>query len=78
MTLTGDAISAERAYDLGLVNAVVTPDEVLDTAVALAERIAANGPLGVAAVKELVRLGVSDAAACPGAPGRVATRGVQQ
>jgi enoyl-CoA hydratase len=62
MTLTGDAISAERAYDLGLVNAVVTPDEVLDTAVALAERIAANGPLGVAAVKELVRLGVSDAA----------------
>jgi enoyl-CoA hydratase/carnithine racemase len=62
MTLTGDAISAERAYDLGLVNAVVKPDEVLDTAVALAERIAANGPLGVAAVKELVRLGVSDAA----------------
>lgn len=62
MTLTGDTISAERAYDLGLVNAVVTPDEVLDTAVALAERIAANGPLGVAAVKELVRLGVSDAA----------------
>jgi enoyl-CoA hydratase len=62
MTLTGDAISAERAYDLGLVNAVVTPDEVLGTGVALAERIAANGPLGVAAVKELVRLGVSDAA----------------
>ena len=62
MTLTGDAISAERAYDLGLVNAVVTPDEVLGTSVALAERIAANGPLGVAAVKELVRLGVSDAA----------------
>jgi enoyl-CoA hydratase len=62
ITLTGDAISAERAYDLGLVNAVVTPDEVLGTSVALAERIAANGPLGVAAVKELVRLGVSDAA----------------
>jgi enoyl-CoA hydratase/carnithine racemase len=61
MTLTGDAISAERAHDLGLVNAVVTPDEVVGTAVALAERIAANGPLAVAAVKELVRLGVSDA-----------------
>lgn len=61
MTLTGDPISAERAYELGLVNAVMPPDEVLATAVALAQRIAANGPLGVAAVKELVRLGVSDA-----------------
>jgi enoyl-CoA hydratase/carnithine racemase len=62
MALTGDAISAVRAYDLGLVNAVVKPDEVMETALARAERIAANGPLGVAAVKELVRLGVSDAA----------------
>jgi enoyl-CoA hydratase/carnithine racemase len=60
MALTGDAITAERAYDLGLVNAVVRPDEVMGTALARAERIAANGPLGVAAVKELVRLGVSD------------------
>jgi len=62
MTLTGDAISAERAYDLGLVNAVVPPDEVLPRAVTMAERIAANGPLGVRAVKELVRLGISDPA----------------
>ena len=62
MALTGDAISAERAYDLGLVNAVVPPDEVLPRALALAERIAANGPLGVRAVKELVRLGISDPA----------------
>lgn len=62
MTLTGDVIDAERAYELGLVNAIATPDEVIGTAVAFAERIAANGPLGVAAVKELVRLGVSDAA----------------
>jgi enoyl-CoA hydratase/carnithine racemase len=62
MTLTGDSISAERAYDLGLVNEVVPPDEVMTRAVAMAERIAANGPLGVAAAKELVRLGVSDPA----------------
>jgi len=60
MTLTGDSISAERAYDLGLVNAVVPPAEVLPRALAFAERIAANGPLGVRAVKELVRLGISD------------------
>jgi enoyl-CoA hydratase/carnithine racemase len=62
MTLTGEAITAERAYELGLLNAVVAPDDVMQTAVAVAERIAANGPLAVAAVKELVRLGVSDPA----------------
>jgi enoyl-CoA hydratase/carnithine racemase len=62
MTLTGDSISAARAYELGLVNAVVAPDEVLDAAVAIAERIAANGPIAVTAIKELVRLGVADPA----------------
>jgi enoyl-CoA hydratase len=62
IALTGDSIDAERACALGLVNAVVPPDEVLATALGFAERIAANGPLGVAATKELVRLGVTDAA----------------
>jgi enoyl-CoA hydratase/carnithine racemase len=61
IALTGDTIDAERAGALGLVNAVVPPDEVLPTALGFAERIAANGPLGVAATKELVRLGVTDA-----------------
>ncbi len=60
MTLTGDLIGAERAHDIGLVNAVVPPGEVVDSAVAVAERIAANAPLAVAAVKELVRLGIAD------------------
>ena len=60
MALTGEPISAQRAYDLGLVNTVVPPDAVLETATTVAERIAANGPLAVAAAKELVRLGVSD------------------
>jgi enoyl-CoA hydratase/carnithine racemase len=41
---------------------VVPPDEVLTAALGYAERIAANGPLGLAAVKELIRLGVSDPA----------------
>jgi enoyl-CoA hydratase len=61
MTLTGDSIDAGRAYELGLANAVVAPDEVFATALAYAERIAANGPLGVRATKELVRLSVTDA-----------------
>jgi enoyl-CoA hydratase/carnithine racemase len=62
IALTGDSIDAERALALGLVNAVVAPDQVLTTALQFARRIAANGPLGVAATKELVRLGVTDAA----------------
>jgi len=60
MALTGDSIDAARAYALGLVNEVVAPEDVLDAAVSLAERIAANGPLAVAATKELVRLALTD------------------
>jgi enoyl-CoA hydratase/carnithine racemase len=60
MTLTGDLVDAARAREIGLVNAVVPADEVLATALGYAERIAANAPLGLAATKELVRLGVSD------------------
>lgn len=60
MTLTGDSIGAARAYEVGLVNTVVSPGDVLATALAFAERIVANAPLGLAACKELVRLGVSD------------------
>jgi enoyl-CoA hydratase len=63
LTLTGDSVDAERAHALGLVNTVVPPDEVLPAALAIAERIAANGPLAVAVTKELVRLGAADAGA---------------
>jgi enoyl-CoA hydratase len=58
--LTGDLIDADRALAMGLVNQVVPVDDVLDAAVALAERIAANGPLAVAATKRLVRTAVAD------------------
>ncbi|MEU4316874.1 enoyl-CoA hydratase-related protein [Nocardia sp. NPDC024068] len=62
LTLTGEFFSAARGYEIGLINAVVPADQVLDTALGFAERIAANGPLGVAACKELVRLSVTDTA----------------
>ncbi len=60
LTLTGDYFTAARGYEIGLFNAVTPADRVLDTAIGFAERIAANGPLGVAACKELVRLSVTD------------------
>jgi enoyl-CoA hydratase len=47
--LTGDPMPAERAYQLGMVNQVVPPDEVMDAARAMAERIIANAPLAVQA-----------------------------
>jgi enoyl-CoA hydratase/carnithine racemase len=65
MVLTGDSISAARALALGLVNQVVAPEDVLPTAMAIAERIARNAPLGLAASKELVRLAVADPSRVP-------------
>jgi crotonobetainyl-CoA hydratase len=51
LLLTGDSFGAARALDLGMVNAVVPADRVLDTAMDLARRIAANAPLAVQASK---------------------------
>ncbi len=54
LALTGDFISAQRAYDLGLINAIAEPGKALDDAMALAAKIAANGPLAVAASLKVV------------------------
>ena len=55
MALTADPIDAARAYELGLVNRVVPSAQVLDTAIALAERIAKNAPLAVRTSKDVIR-----------------------
>ena len=65
LALTGDPIDAERAYELGLVNRLADPGEALDAALELAETIAANGPLALAATQ-----------ADPGRVRRLARRGV--
>jgi len=54
MALTADPIDAQRAYELGLVNRVVPGDQVLEVAIALAERIAKNAPLAVRASKRVM------------------------
>ena len=53
LMLTGDPVSAERMAALGLVNRCCSPGEVLPVALAIAERIATNGPLAVTAIKEV-------------------------
>jgi enoyl-CoA hydratase len=60
LTLTGDSIDAARALSLGLINQVVPPADVLDAAIALAERIARNGPLALQATKQMVRTASTD------------------
>ena len=54
MALTGDPIEAERAHELGLVNRLAEPGEALTVALELAETIAANGPLALAATKRIM------------------------
>jgi E-phenylitaconyl-CoA hydratase len=53
MLLTGDAIDAKTAATWGLINRVVEPAQLMDTAFSFAKRIAANAPLAVQAAKEL-------------------------
>lgn len=59
MLLTGDPIDAARAEAAGLVNQVVDDDGAVDAALALAARIAPNGPLAVAATKRIVAEGAN-------------------
>lgn len=54
LLLTGDAIDAAEAYRIGLVNKIVAKDELLNTAIKLAEKIASNAPLAVQATKETI------------------------
>ena len=55
LALTGDLISAQRAYELGLINRVVPAGGVMKAAQKLAKSIAVNGPLAVVTSKQLIR-----------------------
>jgi enoyl-CoA hydratase len=57
MILTGDPISAARAQEIGLVNGVFAPDELLDKVRAIATRIVSRGPTATALAKEAVYRG---------------------
>ncbi len=54
--LTGDEFGADEAHRIGLVQEVVAPDQLLARAVTIAETIAAQAPLGVAATLVSARL----------------------
>lgn len=56
--MSGEFFDATRAYEIGLVNKVVPHAELEDAALAMARRIARNGPLAVQRVKASVREGI--------------------
>ena len=52
MLLIGDSFDAHQALEMGLLNYVVPLEELMDKALELAEKLAANGPLAVRKIKE--------------------------
>jgi enoyl-CoA hydratase len=54
MVLTGDFIDAQEAYRIGLVNHVISNDELMEKAMDLAQKIAKRPPLAVRYAKEAV------------------------
>jgi enoyl-CoA hydratase len=63
MALTADPMTAEQAHEYGLVTRVADKGEAVNVALQLAERIARNAPLALAASKQLIResAGVTEA-----------------
>jgi len=58
LMLTGDFMSAQEAYNRGLLNKVVPQDKVLEEAKALAKRLADGAPLAQREIMKAVRLGL--------------------
>jgi len=59
MLFTGDMYDAQQAKAMGLVAAVLPKEELMAHARKVAQKIAAKGPLAIAAIKRLVRHGAA-------------------
>jgi len=56
IVLTGKPITAQRAYEIGLVNRLAAPEELMPAALALAAEILEGAPLSVQAARDMVML----------------------
>ncbi|HEX4888908.1 MAG TPA: enoyl-CoA hydratase-related protein [Alphaproteobacteria bacterium] len=65
LLITGDLLSAQEAFDVGLINKVVPQDKVMDAAMEYATKLAKNGPIAVQAIRRSAR-------ECIGYPEKVA------
>ncbi|KEO83412.1 enoyl-CoA hydratase-related protein [Tumebacillus flagellatus] len=59
LLLTGDTIGADRAYEIGLVNHVVEPAQLMDKAIEIAAKMASKGQLSVRMTKQGVNEGMN-------------------
>ncbi len=59
MAFTGDSISAQQAFDWGMLNKLVDDDDLLDESMDLAKRIAKNPPQALRGTKQLMRAGTA-------------------
>ncbi|HEV8064997.1 MAG TPA: enoyl-CoA hydratase-related protein [Acidimicrobiales bacterium] len=59
LLLCADRLSAKRVYDMGLLNEVCAPEQLLERAYDYARRIVVNGPLAVRKTKESVLRGLA-------------------
>ena len=57
MLMTGEPITAQEAYRLGMVNEVLPKAELMNAVLSIAEKIADNSPTAVQAVKRAVQMG---------------------
>lgn len=64
LLLLGDAFTAERALDMGLINAVVAPEELMATAQQKAKALAAKPPAALRQAKALMRANAKQVADC--------------
>lgn len=63
LTLTGDMVAADRAYEIGLVSAVVPRAELITEAKVLVRKVTKNGPLAVRMALESIYRGLDTATA---------------
>lgn len=54
MLLTGERIDAKRAYEIFLINKIVSKNKLLEEATSIAERLCENAPLAVRGIKEML------------------------
>ena len=69
LLLTAETISAEEALEIGLVSRVVPPEKLAGEVEALAENIAAKGPIALRYIKEAVNKGTGYDPGAGAAPG---------
>lgn len=58
MIFTATNIKSDRAFQIGLVNEVVEPEELMNRAMELAEKISSNGSGAVSYTKEAINFGL--------------------